>query len=502
MGFGLQAALRGALPIGARVQAALREAGPVGSYLGAALHEAGRMGQAALDTAQRIRNGPPRPVANDWVVVEREDAQTSSSDDDKRAGRWFDNGGDNGGLFDAEPLNIGYVVAENDGELDEDPEEVRSGGPSWGGESWGPESESDDSFMTAQAKIVAPRRHPTPAPYSCTPQDRAEAGSITVCVDPGCRRERKPPPTPPPTPVGTVNYATPLPSFQIAAALIPSSLSGRVSSSVAGSSSRRPSSAVGPSTRPSSSVASPPTRQSSSSVPTPSPWRASFLARQEAARRGGKATRPASFLGETTEPASKRAKDSPKDSQPDEVQWKRHQPNKVQPKEHQPQPKQHHAMQLRPKENQPKKTQATESQPKKHDLKEVNPRNAEPREHHQKQSQSKQHQPKQHLPKEVQQKKPQPKQTKPKENQAETHQPVSTDHRRTATMPGSWDTRDAPTDAPPKVEFDRADSALKAKIARVKKDFRGQKRKASDGAGKAEEGEGDGGGGKMSAGDA
>ncbi len=68
-----------------------------------------------------------------------------------------------------------------------------------------------------------------------------------------------------------------------------------------------------------------------------------------------------------------------------------------------------------------------------------------------------------------------------------------TEHQPTATMPGSWDTTDAH-----KVEFDRADSALKEKIARVKKDFRGQKRKTGNAAGTAE---GDGGGGKTSAGD-
>ena len=402
----------------------------MGSCLQAALREAGRMGQAALDMAQRIRNGPPiepMRIPRDWVVLDAEDCLTSSSDD-TTADEGFE-GFNNGGLFDAEPLSTGYVEPLDDGESDDDPEAVQSGGESWGGESWGtygPGSDSDvDVYEDARTEIYGPLPRgplPPPVPYSCTPPNRAEAGTITVYVDPACRRGRDPPP-PPPSPVGTADHATLLPSLRVASALVPSASSAQTSSSVAGPSSRQP----------------------PSPVAGPSSWRASFLARRQAARGAEKAARLASFLGETRpEPAPKRVENPPKEDQPKEDRMKDVKPKEIRPKE--VKPKEAKSKEIRPKEIRPKKVQPEEAKPK---------------------------------------------EAEPKEVQPEEDQPVLPEYRAKAIMPGAWDT----TDDEPKLEFDAADSVLKERIAQVKKHFRRQKRKADDAAGTTK------GDGEMPAGD-
>ena len=101
----------------ADVPAENRSRGTIRSRLRASLRAASSVGQVALDAVNRARNAQPvdpPPIDGGWVVLDEEDGGTSDSDETTKA----DEGFHNGGLFDSEPLSVGYVVPGGSSEDD------------------------------------------------------------------------------------------------------------------------------------------------------------------------------------------------------------------------------------------------------------------------------------------------------------------------------------------------------------------------------------------------
>lgn len=144
---------------------------------------ASQVGRTALDTVNRMRNPPPLdppPIEGGWVVLDEEDGPTSDSDDTAKADEDFHNGG----LFDPEPLNVGYVVPCASSE--EDSQEDRESDDGAAGEyddglcgSWDASGSAENELDAAHAEPTPRASNSTalPAPRQsepCSPRDQAE----------------------------------------------------------------------------------------------------------------------------------------------------------------------------------------------------------------------------------------------------------------------------------------------------------------------------------------
>ncbi|KAG7288342.1 hypothetical protein NEMBOFW57_007873 [Staphylotrichum longicolle] len=183
-----------------RVPASDKTANTLRSRLRASLRVASHAGRNALDTVNRMRNPPPvdpPPIEGGWVVLDEEDGPTSDSDDTAKA----DEGFHNGGLFDPEPLNVGYVVpcasSEEDSQEDRESDDGATGGYDDGlCGSWDASGSVQNDFDAAHAEPTPRGSNSTalPAPRQsepCSPRDQAETtegvgrdGNISAAEDP------------------------------------------------------------------------------------------------------------------------------------------------------------------------------------------------------------------------------------------------------------------------------------------------------------------------------